>query len=249
MFTVMGQLGLGLLPAMLAVALWCRSVTSSNGSVTAACTALHIDYATLPPDAVLLIGVDAIKSIWGARPLPVSDPIGSSISFVGLDLPLTGDHHRHLPARFLSPFAVLQTIIGKIAVAGLQDREAVRSLGINIGKYFAIHLCPGERRRPGGVLYTPIAACTLHGLSCADPLTFAVVIVGGMGNLGDRRGRLRPGAWSWPLPAAFGDRPPKPWSYVVMALVSDFPPDRGSSEQTTKVKTNDQELMIDLLGL
>jgi len=30
-----------------------------------------------------------------------------------------------------------KTMVGKIVIAGLQDQEAVRSLGINVKKYFA----------------------------------------------------------------------------------------------------------------
>src|SRR5208282_3774843 len=39
-----------------------------------------VDYAIIATYAVLLIGVDAIKWIWGAIPIPLSDPVGAYFS-------------------------------------------------------------------------------------------------------------------------------------------------------------------------
>src|SRR5512138_2326393 len=47
-----------------------------------------IDYAIIASYAVLLIGVDLIKWIWGASPVPVSDPIGRSLSMLGMNIPV-----------------------------------------------------------------------------------------------------------------------------------------------------------------
>ncbi len=38
-----------------------------------------IDYAIIATYAVLLIGVDLTKWIWGPNPLPISDPVGMSV--------------------------------------------------------------------------------------------------------------------------------------------------------------------------
>jgi branched-subunit amino acid ABC-type transport system permease component len=77
-----------------------------------------------------------------------------------------------------------KTIVGKIVIAGLQDREAVRSLGINVDKYFSIVFVLGSCLAAlGGVLYAPIT--TVHPYMGFHILliSFAVVIVGGLGSL------------------------------------------------------------------
>ena len=186
-----------------------------------------IDYAIIATYAVLLIGVDAIKWIWGARPLPVSDPIGRSIGFIGLDLPL---FRVIILGICLLTFLSLslffkKTIIGKIVVAGLQDREAVRSLGININKYFAIIFVLGSALGAlGGVLYTPITSLHPYMGFHVLILCFAVVIVGGLGNLTG----TAVAAFSLGLVMAFTGRYWGPAAeamvYVVMALVLIFRP-------------------------
>ena len=90
-----------------------------------------IDYAIIATYAVLLIGVDAIKWIWGATPIPLSDPVNISVNVAGISLPV----YRLIiiSLAFIIFFALeiffRRTIIGKIITAGLEDEEAVRSLG------------------------------------------------------------------------------------------------------------------------
>ncbi len=145
-----------------------------------------IDYAIIATYAVLLIGADALKWIYGASPLPISDPVGVLWSFGGLQMPA---FRLIIICLSVVVFIALnlffkKTLVGKIVVAGLQDREAVRSLGIKVERHFAIVFVIGSALAAlGGVLYAP--------LSTLDPymgfeiliLCFAVVIVGGMGNL------------------------------------------------------------------
>ncbi len=69
-------------------------------------------------------------------------------------------------------------------VAGLADREAVLSLGIDIDKYFAIVFILGSALASlGGILYGPISTVHPYMGFRIVTLCFAVVIVGGMGNL------------------------------------------------------------------
>lgn len=144
-----------------------------------------IDYAIIATYAVLLIGVDAIKWIWGASPLPISDPVGVSIQFLTMEMPLYRLIIIGLTLLILIGLSLFfrKTIIGKIIIAGLSDREAVRGLGIRLDKYFAIVFVLGSALAAlGGVLYSPIS--TLHPYMGFHilMLCFAVVIVGGMGN-------------------------------------------------------------------
>lgn len=145
-----------------------------------------IDYAIIATFAILLIGADLLKWVYGASPLPISDPIGKLWSFWGLQMPAYRLVIIGLSILIFFGLSLFfkKTMTGKIVVAGLQDREAVRSLGINVERHFALVFVIGSALAAlGGVLYAP--------LSTLDPymgfeiliLCFAVVIVGGMGNL------------------------------------------------------------------
>jgi len=145
-----------------------------------------IDYAIIATYAVLLIGVDAIKWIWGAIPIPLSDPVGASFSLFGVELPV----YRFIIILIsLLIFAGLElffgrTVVGKIIVAGLEDKEALASLGINVDKYFAVAFTLGSCLAAlGGVLYAPITAINPYMGFQVLLICFAVVVVGGMGSI------------------------------------------------------------------
>ncbi len=145
-----------------------------------------IDYAIIASYAVLLIGVDLIKWIWGAPPVPLSDPVGINAHFFTLEIPLYRVIIIVLSFLIFIGLSVFfkKSIIGKIVVAGLADREAVLSLGIDIDKYFAIVFILGSALASlGGILYGPISTVHPYMGFRIVTLCFAVVIVGGMGNL------------------------------------------------------------------
>jgi len=145
-----------------------------------------LDYTFLATFAVSLIGVDTIKWIWGVNPYPLSDPIGTYLAIWGLTFPL----YRVLIVliAILLFFALelffKKTIVGKIVVAALEDKDGVRCLGVNVDRYFSIVFILGSALAAlGGVLYAPISSIHPYmGLSVLL-LAFAVVIVGGMGSL------------------------------------------------------------------
>jgi len=145
-----------------------------------------LDYAIIATYGVLLIGTDAIKMIWGTTPYPVNDPVGIAVPLAGMDLPV------YRIAVVLSAFALYgalraffrRSLVGRVVTAALEDADGVRCLGIDVDRHFSIVFVLGSALAVlGGVLYAPI--------STADPymgfhillLAFAVVIVGGMGNL------------------------------------------------------------------
>lgn len=145
-----------------------------------------IDYAIIATYAVLLIGVDAIKWIYGPNPLPISDPVGASISFLSLEMPVYRLIIIGISVLIFIGLSLFfkKTMVGKIVVAGIQDQEAVRSLGIKVEKYFAIVFVLGSALAAlGGVLYAPISTLDPYMGFHIIILCFAVVIVGGMGNL------------------------------------------------------------------
>lgn len=145
-----------------------------------------VDYTFIATFAVTLIGVDAIKWVWGVQPYPLSDPLGAYMTLGGFTFPL----YRVLIVIvaiilfFALELFFRKTIVGKIVVAALEDEEGVRCLGISVTKYFSLVFVLGSALAAlGGVLYAPISSIHPYmGLSILL-LAFAVVIVGGMGNL------------------------------------------------------------------
>jgi branched-chain amino acid transport system permease protein len=145
-----------------------------------------LDYTFIATFAVSLIGVDLIKWIWGVNPYPLGDPVGIYLDVWGLTFPL---YRLLIVVIAIVLFFGLElffkkTIVGKIVVAALEDKDGLRCLGINVDKYFAIVFVLGSALAAlGGVLYAPISSIHPYmGLSILL-LGFAVVIVGGMGNL------------------------------------------------------------------
>lgn len=147
---------------------------------------VSIDYAIIATYAVVLIGIDLIKWIWGASPIPLSDPVGIDVTVASVTLPL----YRLLIIIFsLIIFASLtvffkKTMVGKIVVAALEDKDAVKSLGISVDKYFAIIFVIGSCLAAlGGVLYSPITSVHPYMGMMVLLISFAVVLVGGLGNI------------------------------------------------------------------
>jgi branched-subunit amino acid ABC-type transport system permease component len=145
-----------------------------------------LDYTFIATFAITLMGVDTIKWIWGVNPLPLSAPLGTYIEFWGMTFPV---YRIIIFAIAIVLFFALElffrkTIMGKIVVAALEDKDGVRCLGVRVDKYFSIMFILGSALAGlGGVLYAPISAVHPYmGLSVLL-LAFAVVIVGGMGNV------------------------------------------------------------------
>jgi branched-chain amino acid transport system permease protein len=228
LYAALTKLGTGfLLGAVLAVAIAIPISYLLEKMVIRRLYGESIDYAIIATYAVLLIGVDLIKWIWGPNPLPISDPVGITVQTLGLEMPLYRLIIISLSVLVFVGLTIFfrATIIGKIVMAGLQDREAVRSLGINIDRYFAIVFVMGSALAAlGGVLYSPLS--TIHPYMGFHILIlcFAVVIVGGMANL---RGTAV-AAFSLGLVMAMTGRFWGPAQevmvYVVMAIVLVFRP-------------------------
>jgi branched-subunit amino acid ABC-type transport system permease component len=145
-----------------------------------------LDYTFIATFAITLMGVDTIKWVWGVNPLPLSAPLGTYIEFWGMTFPV---YRILIFAIAIALFFALElffrkTIMGKIVVAALEDKDGVRCLGVRVDKYFSLMFILGSALAAlGGVLYAPISAVHPYmGLSVLL-LAFAVVIVGGMGNL------------------------------------------------------------------
>lgn len=150
--------------------------------------AASVDYAIIATYALVYVGVDAIKWIWGPNPISVSDPIGKLITLPGTDLTLPVYRLVIIGAAVLTYLALGQffkrTLVGKIVLAGLEDPDGVRALGIDVNKYFSLVFLLGSCLAAlGGVLYAPITTVQPYMGMTILRLGFAVVLVGGLGNL------------------------------------------------------------------
>lgn len=145
-----------------------------------------VDYTFIATFAVTLIGVDSIKWIWGVLPQPMSDPLGVYMTLGSFTFPLYRIIIVFIAVVLFFALELFfrKTIVGKIVVAALEDEEGVRCLGVRVTKYFSLVFVLGSALAAlGGVLYAPISSIHPYmGLSILL-LAFAVVIVGGMGNL------------------------------------------------------------------
>ncbi|MBP8626784.1 MAG: branched-chain amino acid ABC transporter permease [Syntrophorhabdaceae bacterium] len=147
---------------------------------------VSIDYAIIATYAVVLIGVDLIKWIWGASPIPLSDPIGIDVTIFSVTIPLYRLIIIILSFVIFIALTIFfrKTMVGKIVVAALEDKDAVRSLGINVDKYFAYVFIIGSCLAAlGGVLYAPITSVHPYMGMTVLLISFAVVLVGGLGNI------------------------------------------------------------------
>jgi branched-chain amino acid transport system permease protein len=179
--------GLGFLPAaLIATAAVLPVAAGIERFVIRRLYGESLDYAIIATYAVLLIGVDLVKWVFGATPIPLSDPIGRDVDLFGIPFPL---YRLLIIALAVAIHAGLwlffrRMIVGKIVVAGLEDKDAVRSLGIDVDRYFAIVFLIGSGLAAlGGVLYAPITSVHPYMGFHILLVSFAVVIVGGMGSL------------------------------------------------------------------
>jgi len=143
-----------------------------------------------------IICQEIIKYYFGANPIPQSAPeivSGSAAigSWIGLGESVVYPWWRIIYLGFAlfiiaGVFAFLQfTTFGMVVRAGMQDREMVGMLGIDIQRRFTIVFgLAAVVAGVAGVMYTPILPPDYHMGMDFLVLSFVVVVVGGMGSLG-----------------------------------------------------------------
>ena len=139
---------------------------------------------------------EIVKFCYGANPIPTSAPDAFTGSFdfgaiIGFDPGIIiYPYWRIVYFLFASViigavFAFLQlTTFGMVVRAGMQDRETVGLLGINIDHRFTLMFgLAAAVAGLAGVMYTPINPPNYHWGMDFLVLSFVVVVVGGMGSL------------------------------------------------------------------
>ena len=139
---------------------------------------------------------EIIKANFGANPIPISAPeIVSGSAHIGALLGMSDSvvypWWRLIYLAFsgliiFSVFAFLQfTTFGMVVRAGMQNRDMVGLLGIDVERRFTIVFgLATVVAGLAGVMYTPILPPDYHMGMDFLVLSFVVVVVGGMGSLG-----------------------------------------------------------------
>ena len=143
-----------------------------------------------------IIVQEIIKQYFGANPIPQSAPAAFAGSadlsaLLGIGEGIVYPWWRLIYLAFSlfiisGVFAFLHlTTFGMVVRAGMQDREMVGMLGINIQRRFSIVFgLAAVVAGLAGVMYTPILPPDYHMGMDFLVLSFVVVVVGGMGSLG-----------------------------------------------------------------
>jgi branched-chain amino acid transport system permease protein len=132
---------------------------------------------------------EIVKQIFGANPLPQSAP-SAFVGSLSITPEIVYPYWRIIYFLFSLSlvsivFAFLQlTTFGMVVRAGMQDRETVGLLGINVERRFTIVFgIAAVVAGLAGVMYTPILPPDYHMGMDFLVLSFVVVVVGGMGSL------------------------------------------------------------------
>jgi branched-chain amino acid transport system permease protein len=138
--------------------------------------------------SIFLILDDLMKLIWGTKPLFVSEPY----TLLG-EFSLSGIRYSWYQVLLIAVailfggalvWAVRGTRIGKIAISVINDREISQAIGINVNRVYVGSFTLGAFCAAlGGALVAPTIAVAPGFAVDATVLAFAVIAIGGMGNL------------------------------------------------------------------
>jgi branched-chain amino acid transport system permease protein len=138
--------------------------------------------------SIFLILDDLMKLIWGTTPLFVSQPY----TLLG-EFSLTGIRYSWYQVLLIIVavafggalvWAVRGTRIGKIVVSVINDREVSQAIGINVNRVYMLAFTLGAMCAAlGGALVAPTIAVAPGFAVDATVLAFAVIAIGGLGNL------------------------------------------------------------------
>src|ERR1051325_4575307 len=133
--------------------------------------------------ALFLILEDVIKLIWGVNPYMVAEPYAlmGSLQVAGMAYPLYNFLLVALAAALGLGLAwtLHATRVGKLLVAVIHDPEVSRAMGINVGRYYLVTFLAAIAGS-----FTAPTVSVVPGLGVdVIVLSFAVVVIGGLGSL------------------------------------------------------------------
>jgi len=133
-----------------------------------------------------MIGIGFIQIIWGLQPKPVASPTSAIITILGSNIPL----YRliviatAIVAYILITTMLNRTITGRAIRAGVENRDNVQALGINVNKIFTgTFVIASAFAGLGGALNAPLIMVGPYMGFDMLLLAFITVIVGGLGSV------------------------------------------------------------------
>ena len=138
--------------------------------------------------ALFLILEDVIKLVWGVNPYFIAEPYAllGSFSVAGLAYPT---YNLILVALALVAglglaWILHSTRVGKLLLAVIHDPEISRAMGINVDRYYLVTFTFGSLLAALAGAYTAPTVSVVPGLGVEIiVLSFAVVVIGGLGSL------------------------------------------------------------------
>lgn len=133
-----------------------------------------------------LVGIGVIQMVWGLQPKPVSSPTTVIVKLLGANIPL---YRLLVIATAIVAYILIQTmlnktIVGRAIQAGVENRDNVQALGININKIFTgTFVVASAFAGLGGALNAPLIMVGHYMGFDMLLLAFITVIVGGLGSI------------------------------------------------------------------
>jgi branched-chain amino acid transport system permease protein len=139
--------------------------------------------------ALFLILEDVVKLIWGVNPYYIAQPYAllGSFQVAGMAYPTYNLVLVAAAIFFGGGLAWLlhRTRAGKLLLAVIHDPEVSRAMGINVGRYYLATFALGSVLAALAGAFTAPTVSVVPGLGVeVIVLSFAVVVVGGLGSLG-----------------------------------------------------------------
>lgn len=138
--------------------------------------------------ALFLIMEDALKLVWGVDPYSVPEPYGFLGNFEMGDLSYPNYNFLLVGVSLIAGTGLAAflryTRPGRLLRAVIHDREVSQALGIRVSRYFVFTFMAGAMLAAlGGALTAPtVSVAPGMGVEIVV-LTFAVVVIGGLGSL------------------------------------------------------------------
>jgi branched-chain amino acid transport system permease protein len=138
--------------------------------------------------ALFLILEDVIKLIWGVNPYFIAEPYAllGSFQVAGMAYPT---YNLVLVAAALVfggglAWLLHSTRAGKLLIAVIHDPEVSRAMGVNVGRYYLATFALGSLLAALAGAFTAPTVSVVPGLGVdVIVLSFAVVVIGGLGSL------------------------------------------------------------------
>jgi branched-chain amino acid transport system permease protein len=138
--------------------------------------------------ALFLILEDVVKLIWGVNPYFIAEPYAllGSFQVAGMAYP-TYNLILVAAALFFGlglAWLLHSTRAGKLLLAVIHDPEVSRAMGINVGRYYLATFALGSLLAALAGAFTAPTVSVVPGLGVeVIVLSFAVVVIGGLGSL------------------------------------------------------------------